>query len=116
MTPAFRQLANLSDTDLEAIFDALQAEYDRLGAIVERDAAMLLAVDAPGGLILEPQGKLRLRMSRLRPRYREVRERYLAVSSERRRRAWQSLPVEPWNEDTAETDLERLVDAMAQGG
>ena len=55
-------------------------------------------------------------MSRLRPRYREVRERYLAVSSERRRRAWQSLPVEPWNEDTAETDLERLVDAMAQGG
>jgi hypothetical protein len=111
MTPAHRHLATLSDDDLEAIFDALQAECDRLGAIVERDAAMLR--DVNGIARLQPQGKLLLRMSRLRPRYREVRDRYLAVSTERRRRAWQPSPADPWAEAT-ETDLERLEDAVEQ--
>jgi hypothetical protein len=105
-----RHLASLSDDDLEAIFDALQAECDRLGAIVERDAAMLRH---PNGIArLEPQGKLLLRVSRLRPRYRELRDRYLAVSTERRRRAWQPAS-DPWAEET-ETDLERLEDAVEQ--
>jgi hypothetical protein len=109
MTSAPRHLASLSDDDLETIFDALQAECDRLGAIVERDAAMLRNLN--GIARLQPQGKLLLRVSRLRPRYRELRDRYLAVSTERRRRAWQSQPSDPWAEET-ETDLERLEDAV----
>ena len=104
-----RHLATLSDDDLEAIFDALQAECDRLGAIVERDAALLR--NQNGIARLQPQGKLLLRVSRLRPRYRELRDRYLAVSTERRRRAWQSQPSDPWAEAT-ETDLERMEDAV----